>query len=125
MPNPIEFARNASRNAHKGCAGIYVRIKRNGVQGPLVLATLGYSKSFEQADGQILTFRQRDYIINVEDYKVGGVITAPARGDTIIEVVNGDENAYEVLPHNSETVASYTDSLQRYWRVHTKEGYYV
>ena len=122
--NPIQFARNVSRQVHKRLGGVYVQIERDEILSDPILVTVGYSKSFED-DLDIIRaeYRQVDFLFNASDYRVDGVIVEPAIGDVIYRTVGGEALAFEVEPHNSEFVALYEDNDRQVVRVHTKEIY--
>ena len=120
--NPIQFARNVSRQVHKRLGGVYVQIERDEVLSDPILVTVGYSKSFED-DLEVIRaeYRQADFLFNAKDYTVNGVVTEPEIGDVIYRTVGGDALAFEVEPYNSEFVALYEDNDRQVIRVHTKE----
>lgn len=66
--------------------------------------------------GPSVVWGERDYFIAVADLPG----RAPAKGDRITEVINGETVTFEVLPTLGEPEQRYTDATQTAYRVHTK-----
>lgn len=122
-PSPEQRAWDCSRVAHKQLRGVSITIQRGSSLTPNVVATVGFTgeQMFEGDGGFNLVTDFRDYIIDVADYKIDGVVTDPAINDRIIQVVNGKTCIFEVLHDGTGTHADHDDTNQTFWRVHTKE----
>ena len=121
--NPIKLARRISRQAHLRAAGVLVQIERGSEKSEFITATVGYSKSFENVDNVVLSYRTKDYLINVADYIIDGTLTTPQVGDYIVETLDGDKTYFEVDHDTSMDQYEYTDAERRVYRIHTKEAY--
>ena len=86
------------------------------------MATVGFSGSSTfEADGSTLYTKNRDYLIDVSSYNIGGDPVEPARYDIITEVINGVVRQYQVTQDGADDVFSKEDANLTVYRVHTKE----
>jgi len=122
MANPANRAYLAARSAHKRLMGVTITVSRGlNTSAPLV-ATVGFSGSVSyESDGTSLYTRNRDYLINIAEYNVGGDAVDPRKFDVITEIVNGVVRQFQVLDSSGDGVAASSDSGFTVWRVHTKE----
>ena len=123
MKSPEQRAFDASRRSHKILRGVSVTIQRGASLTPNVTATLGFSgeQRFDNEGGFSLVTEFRDYLIDVADYKIDGVVTEPELHDRIIEVVNGRTCIFEALEDGVDDHADHDDTHQTFWRIHTRE----
>ncbi len=122
--NPTRRAYLASRIAHKKLMGVEITISRGLTTSAVLTATVGFSGTVSyDADGNSLFARNRDYLIDVVNYKVedGGDPVDPMRYDTITEVINGVPRTYSVLDDTGDGPYATKDAGLTVWRVHTKE----
>jgi len=67
-----------------------------------------------------IEFGERDYLIPVASYIIGGRAVEPADGDRFVESVNGTDLTFEVLPVTGEPAWRYSDPDRTRYRVHVK-----
>jgi len=122
MSNPVYRAYLASRVAHKNVRGVTVTVSRGLSTSAPFTATIGFSGTVSyDADGSTLYTKNRDYLIDVALYNIGGSPVEPAHYDVITEVINGEVRTYQVVESNGSGVAEAADANLTVWRVHTKE----
>ncbi len=122
MTNPAYRAYLAARVAHKKIRGVSITVSRGLNTSAPLTATVGFSGSTTfDADGSQLFTKNRDYLIDVALYNVGGDAVEPARYDIITEVIGGVVRRYQVTQNGADDVASKEDADLTVWRVHTKE----
>jgi len=122
MANPANRAYLAARSAHKRLMGVTVTVSRGLNTSAPLTATVGFSGSVSyESDGSSLYTRNRDYLINIAEYNVGGDAVDPRKFDVITEIVNGVVRQFQVLDSSGDGVAASSDSGFTVWRVHTKE----
>lgn len=95
---------------------------RRGAAEVSVAATIGRS-NFEmtRADGSVVSFQSRDFLIKRGAYDFGAGPVEPARGDQIVETIGADTRTYELLDLAGEKAWKFADGFQKMLRVHTKE----
>jgi len=122
MSNPAYRAYRVGRVAQKRVRGVTVTVSRGLTTSAPFTATVGFSGSvtFDGDGGQLFT-KNRDYIIDVADYNVGGDAVAPAKYDVITEVINGVPKTFQVVESNGDGVSETADANMTVWRVHTTE----
>lgn len=114
----MERAVLASYKGLQAVHGVNVTISRGASSTAISKAVPGRSQHDVTSNGQIVEqVKSRDYLIPVSDYKFGGVVTLPQRGDRITE----DGKIYAVLAMGTEAQWRYTDQTQLILRIHTKE----
>lgn len=64
---------------------------------------------------------ERDYLIPVADLILGGVLTKPAKGDRITEVIDGVTLVLELQTPTGEPAWRYSDADRQRVRIHTKK----
>jgi hypothetical protein len=108
---------------HKQLRGVTVSITRGASTTTGVTATIGFTAEDNYDDDAGFTFhtKMRDYLINVAEYKIDGVVVVPSRHDRITETIQGASVTFEVLQDQNESEADFDDRDRTYWRVHTKE----
>jgi len=122
MANPANRAYLAARSAHKRLMGVTVTVSRGLNTSAPLTATVGFSGSVTyESDGSSLYTRNRDYLINIAEYNVGGDAVDPQKHDVITEVIHGVVRQFQVLESNGNGVSASSDSGFTVWRVHTKE----
>lgn len=73
------------------------------------------------ADGTLIQFQSKDWLINTCDLHLADEPITPKRGDTITEVVGDRMHVYEVSrPDGSEQVYRFSDHGRTVVRIHTK-----
>jgi len=80
------------------------------------------STPFKSTNRHNMTFieHSRDYIIDVSNYQFNLTLQRPKKGDKIIEVQDGKQYTYKVLPFNGEPVYRFSGTYRTSYRVHTK-----
>jgi hypothetical protein len=122
MSNPAYRAYLASRVAHKKIRGVSITVSRGLNTSAPFMATVGFSGSSTfEADGSTLYAKNRDYLIDVSAYNIGGDAVEPARYDIITEVIGGVVRQYQVTQDGADDVFSKEDANLTVYRVHTKE----
>ncbi len=124
MTNPIKRAFNAARKAQKYVGGSKITISRGLKVSEVVVATVGTSGSTTyEDDGSTLYTKNRDYYIDVADYKFSGdaEVSRPARMDIITEVVDGAPVQFQVTAIAAEEPYVFHGEQRNVFRVHTKE----
>lgn len=106
----------------KQYAGRTVLYRRGGDSVELT-ATVGRTE-WERADedGLVRTWQSRDYVLAAEDLVLAGEPATPARGDQIVETIDGAEHVFRVLPAGGTDVYRWVDAGRRLLRVHTIHG---
>jgi hypothetical protein len=105
----------------KTSVSVSVTLRRRGYADAVVSATPGTTRvEQEMDDGSSLRLESRDYLIDVDDYRFGGVITNPQDGDLVIETIDAVERQYELRPFAGESCARHMDQYRIKWRCHTK-----
>lgn len=95
---------------------------KRGSSAVRVPATIGRS-TFEDAGGDqsLVRYESRDYLIDVQDLKLDGILTEPQAGDQIVEGVDASDGfTYEVMTVPGEGVWRYADQYRLAFRIHTK-----
>ncbi len=122
MSNPAYRAYRAGRVAQKRLRGVKVTVSRGINTSAPFTVTVGFSGSVTfDAEGSQLFAKNRDYIIDVSDYNVGGDAVVPAKYDVITEVINGVSKTFQVVESNGDGVSETADANMTVWRVHTTE----
>lgn len=109
---------NEVRNAH---AVINIALIRNGVSRPLLATPDKTVFKYTDRQGVFVVEVVRDYIINIEDYRVLATALIPEKGDIIEEIDGATKRTYKVLPTNNEPVYIETGAYHTAYRVHTKK----
>jgi len=98
----------------------YRRPHTGGSQSVELAATIGRSEIEEQqADGTLVKYEIRDYLIDVADLVLAGVAVLPEDGDLIEETLGGATAVYEILRDGDEPWR-YSDVYHTRLRIHTK-----
>jgi hypothetical protein len=71
-------------------------------------------------EGQRMQWGDRDYLIPVENLKIGGVLVEPLKGDWIEEKFASVWLHYELSAPNNEPVWRYDDLYNSIYLLHTK-----
>ena len=123
MANPTQTAMAASRTVHKTLMGVSITISDGVTTSDAITATVGFSSDVVyDTDGTTMYTRNRDYIVDVADYNVGGAVIEPAKHHVITEVVDGTALTFDVVEDSGDSVAAYEDTKARkFWRILTKE----
>jgi hypothetical protein len=122
MTNPAYRAYRAGRVAHKKLRGVSITVSRGLNSSAPFVATVGFSGSTTfDGDGSTLYTKNRDYIIDVALYNIGGAAVEPVKYDTITELVNGVLRTYQVVESQGNGVSETSDADMTTWRVHTTE----
>lgn len=110
-------------DAHKtlqAAAGITIKYSR-GDRNVSIKAVPGSTEFVQTSgDGYMETVESRDFVFVASELNFGGKAVLPERGDTITEVVNGEEYTYPVLSNGSRYF-KYSDPFRRIIRVYTKQ----
>jgi hypothetical protein len=111
----------------KVSAGVQVTYTRPGTGQSVTLTAwvdrTAFSQSPPEPGGASLIWGDRDYMIAVEDLKLGGVPVEPALADQIRETIGGAVVTFEVMtPDTGEPAWRYSDPTRTVWRVHVKKA---
>lgn len=102
------------RKAHAGQPVTYQR----GDLSVALTATVGRTEwESASADGTVVRFKTRDWIVTAADLAVDGVLLVPAHGDRI---VMADGVRYEVSAPAGQAVWQWSDEFDVSRRIHTK-----
>ena len=98
-----------------------VSIHRGSISTPDVTAE-AVSRDYESvdADGFATVVNARDYVVNVQDYRLGSIVTDPRAGDHIKEVIGGITHVFEVLPVANRPAREWVGNHHAQWLIHTK-----
>ena len=72
------------------------------------------------ANGMIVNVEAHDFLITAKNLVLDGVKCLPEVGDRIIETLDGDFHAYEVMVFGTEKQYRFCDPYHHKLRVHTK-----
>lgn len=87
------------------------------------------NQTIDEDTGVPVIYRTRDFIIEKENYKINDVAVSPALHDVLVEIIEGTERAFEVLPvqvpSSSRVLPAFEDehSDGTRWLIRTKEVY--
>lgn len=71
--------------------------------------------------GASLIWGDRDYFIAAAAFAAAG-IAKPLESDLIVEVIDGQECVFKVMPTDTgEPAVRYSDNTRTKWRIHTKQ----
>ena len=122
--NPVRKAYNVARTAQKTLMGATITISRGLKTSGMVVVTVGQSGSIAYEDDGSTTYtKNRDYLIDVKDYKFTGDSepSIPSRMDVITEVIDGVVTTFTVTAIGGQEEYVYHNDARTVFRVHAKE----
>jgi hypothetical protein len=122
MPNPAQNAYAVSRRSQKRTNGVTVTLKRGEATSLEITAVWGNTRGSVVSENSFeVEVKERDYLIDVDDYDFGTGPVRPLDGDLIIETIGKATLTHEVLPLVSDKSWSWSDPGRTVYRVHTKQ----
>lgn len=103
-------------------ASVSVGYLRAGFDQIDIQARIGRTESDSiNNNGLVVQHKSRDFIVQVADLVIDGVLAIPLRNDLVIEDDGlGFNLIYEVVSQNDDAVYSFSDAFRNAFRIHTK-----
>lgn len=122
LGNPIQAATKAARGSRKEISGLSIVLRRGTSETSICRATVGETRVDNYLEeGVSVSVRYRDFLIDVDDYRIDGRKVEPSIDDQIEQEIDGVTVTFQAVPLPGSREFRRSDRSGYVWRVHCRE----